>query len=175
LSKKGESYEICFVPDNDYRSFLKHRVNGLEERVNGGNFINREGKVLGQHNGYPFYTIGQRKGLGLAFGEPMYVTEIQAESNTVVLGPVQELLRNGMRVSQINSMKYEQIPEGFEATTQIRYNDSGTLSQLSHGSDEEMIEVEFYANVKGVAPGQSAVFYEGDDVIGGGIIYGGIY
>jgi len=105
----------------------------------------------------------------------MYVTEIQAESNTVVLGPVQELLRNGMRVSQINSMKYEQIPEGFEATTQIRYNDSGTLSQLSHGSDEEMIEVEFYANVKGVAPGQSAVFYEGDDVIGGGIIYGGIY
>ncbi|MEM9821114.1 MAG: tRNA 2-thiouridine(34) synthase MnmA [Bacteroidota bacterium] len=174
LSKKGESYEICFVPDNDYRSFLKYQVKGLEESVKGGNFLNKEGEVLGQHNGYPFYTIGQRKGLGIALGKPMYVTEIQPATNTVVLGPVEELLRNGMQVAQINSMKYEKIPQGLEATTQIRYNDPGTLSRLSHGGKEGMIEVDFYANVKGVAPGQSAVFYEGDDVIGGGIIYGGL-
>jgi len=172
LSKKGESYEICFVPDNDYRGFLRRRVDGLEERVDGGAFVNTKGEVVGTHKGYPFYTIGQRKGLGIAMGEPMYVTEIQPETNTVVLGTVNELLRNGMKVSKVNSMKYEQIPEGLEAVTQIRYNDPGTLSRLSNiGGD---IGVEFYANVKGVAPGQSAVFYEGDDVIGGGIIYGNI-
>ncbi len=169
LSKKAESYEICFVPDNDYRGFLKRRVHGLEEKVKGGNFVSAAGDVLGQHEGYPFYTIGQRKGLGLAFGEPMYVTEIQPDTNTVVLGKVDELLRNGMTVSQINSMKYQQIPEGMEAITQIRYNDRGTLSRLSNQGDK--VAVRFHANVKGVAPGQSAVFYEGDDVIGGGIIY----
>jgi len=169
LSKKAESYEICFVPDNDYRGFLKRRVDGLEERVKGGNFVNAEGEILGQHEGYPFYTIGQRKGLGLAFGEPRFVTEIQPDTNTVVLGKVDELLRNGMTVSQINSMKYAEIPEGFEAITQIRYNDRGALSRLSNKGDK--VNVQFHANVKGVAPGQSAVFYEGDDIIGGGIIY----
>jgi tRNA-specific 2-thiouridylase len=169
LSKKAESYEICFVPDNDYRGFLKRRVDGLEEKVKGGNFVDVSGEILGQHEGYPFYTIGQRKGLGLAFGEPMYVTEIQPDTNTVVLGKVDALLRNGMTVSQVNSMKYPEIPEGIEAVTQIRYNDRGALSRLSNKDDK--VNVQFYANVKGVAPGQSAVFYEGDDVIGGGIIY----
>ncbi len=170
LSKKGESYEICFVPDNDYRGFLKRRVDGLEELVAGGDFVSPDGKVLGKHNGYPFYTIGQRKGLGMAFGEPMYVTEIRPETNTVVLGRVEDLFRNGMTVGQINSMKYEKIPEGLEAVTQIRYNDPGSLSILKNNNDQ--IEVEFLSNVKGVAPGQSAVFYEGDDVIGGGVIFG---
>ncbi len=169
LSKKAESYEICFVPDNDYRGFLKRRVNGLAEKVKGGNFVDAAGEVLGKHDGYPFYTIGQRKGLGLAFGEPMYVTEIKPDTNTVVLGRVDELLRNGMTVSQINSMKYPEIPEDIEAVTQIRYNDRGALSRLSNLGNK--VEVQFYAHVKGVAPGQSAVFYEGDDVIGGGIIY----
>ncbi len=169
LSKKAESFEICFVPDNDYRGFLKRRVADIGD-LEGGNFLNASGEVLGQHNGYPFYTIGQRKGLGLAFGEPMYVTKINPQDNTVVLGKVGELLRNGMRVSQVNSMKYPEIPAGIEATTQIRYNDGGTLAKLTpNGTD---VNVEFYANVRGVAPGQSAVFYEGDDVIGGGLIYG---
>ena len=169
LSKKSESYEICFVPDNDYRGFLKRKVNGLEESVAGGNFVNNKGEILGQHQGYPFYTIGQRKGLGLAFGKPMYVTEIQAENNVVVLGEVDELMRNGMMVGQVNSMKYPSIPDGLETVTQIRYNDPGSLSKLCNKG--EQVEVEFYANVKGVAPGQSAVFYEADDVVGGGIIY----
>jgi tRNA-uridine 2-sulfurtransferase len=170
LSKKAESYEICFVPDNDYRGFLKRRVNGLEERVDGGNFVNTRGEVIGQHKGYPFYTIGQRKGLGVAFGEPMYVTEIRPQTNTVVLGKRDELVRNGMLVGQVNSMKYSQIPDGLEAVTQIRYNDPGAMSQLSTVADK--VQVDFFANVRGVAPGQSAVFYEGDDVIGGGIIHG---
>ncbi len=172
LSKKGESYEICFVPDNDYRGFLKRRVEGLEERVDGGDFINTQGEIIGKHSGYPFYTIGQRKGLGAAFGKPMYVTEIRPESNTVVLGEVDDLLRNGMTVGQINSMKYASIPDGIETITQIRYNSPGTLAQLQNKDGK--IEAQFYANVSGVAPGQSAVFYEGDDVVGGGIIHGSL-
>ena len=171
LSKKGESFEICFVPDNDYRSFLKRRVEGLEEQVAGGTFVNTKGDVLGKHQGYPFFTVGQRRGLGIATGEPMYVTEIRPETNTVVLGSVDELIRNRMLVGQVNSMKYPTIPEGMEAITKIRYKDRGTLSKLSNVEDK--VEVDFLANVKGIAPGQSAVFYEGDDVIGGGTIYGG--
>jgi tRNA-specific 2-thiouridylase len=171
LSKKAESYEICFVPDNDYRGFLKRRVPGLEAQVDGGLFIDKKGNVLGKHKGYPFYTIGQRKGLGLAFGQPMYVTEIQPDTNTVVLGPVDELVRNGMKVGQLNVMKYERLPENFEALTKIRYRDQGALALLNQTSETE-VEVSFQANVKGVAPGQSAVFYEGDDVVGGGVIYG---
>ncbi|MEM6967396.1 MAG: tRNA 2-thiouridine(34) synthase MnmA [Bacteroidota bacterium] len=171
LSKKGESYEICFVPDNDYRGFLTRQVDGLEERVANGEFVNPQGEIIGKHRGYPFYTIGQRKGLGVAFGEPMYVTEIQPQTNRVVLGRVDDLLRNGMTVSQVNAMKYASIPDGLEAVTQIRYNDPGVLSRLKN-NEAGNIEVEFFANVKGVAPGQSAVFYEGDDVVGGGLIYG---
>ena len=169
LSKKAESYEICFVPDNDYRGFLKRRVDGLEEKVKGGNFVDKAGNILGTHDGYPFYTVGQRKGLGGGFKTPKYVTHIIPETNTVVLGEVDDLMRNYMIVGGINSMKYAEIPEGFESTTQVRYNDKGVLSKLSHEPNGQ-IGVEFYADVKGIAPGQSAVFYEGDDVVGGGII-----
>lgn len=171
LSKKAESYEICFVPDNDYRGFLKRRVDGLEEQVAGGDFVDTSGAVLGKHKGYPFYTVGQRKGLGVAFGEPKYVTEIRPDTNTVVLGSVDDLVRNGMRVGQVNAMKYASIPEGLEVTTKIRYKDQGTLARISPIAADQ-VEVEFYANVRGVAPGQSAVFYEEEDVVGGGIIYG---
>ncbi|MCB0678886.1 MAG: tRNA 2-thiouridine(34) synthase MnmA, partial [Saprospiraceae bacterium] len=171
LSKKAESYEICFVPDNDYRSFLRRRVDGLEEQVAGGSFVNVQGEFLGHHQGYPFYTVGQRKGLGIALGEPMYVTEIRPETNTVVLGREEDLVRNGMRVGQVNLMKYAALPGDLEAVTKVRYRDQGTLSQLRPLSADQ-VEVEFFAHVKGIAPGQSAVFYEGDDVVGGGIIYG---
>lgn len=170
LSKKAESYEICFVPDNDYRGFLKRKVDGLEEQVNGGFFVNKQGDVLGSHQGYPFFTIGQRKGLGKAFGKPMFVTDILPESNTVVLGELDDLLRNGMHVYKINSMKYESIPIGEEYITQIRYNDPGTLARVI-SSEADKFEIEFYANVKGIAPGQSAVLYENDDLVGGGIIF----
>ncbi|MBK8192714.1 MAG: tRNA 2-thiouridine(34) synthase MnmA [Lewinellaceae bacterium] len=171
LSKKAESYEICFVPDNDYRSFLRRRVDGLDEKVAGGQFVDEDGRVLGSHEGYPFYTIGQRKGLGIALGEPMFVTEIRPDTNTVVLGREDDLIRNGMMVGKVNLMKYGTLPaEGMEAVAKVRYRDAGTLSTIrTIGKD---VDVQFHANVKGVAPGQSAVFYEGDDVVGGGIIQG---
>lgn len=168
LAKKGDSYEICFVPDNDYRGFLKRNVDGLEAQVDGGAFVDTNGKKLGTHKGYPFYTVGQRKGLGMAFGEPMFVTEIIPESNTIVLGRSEDLIRNAMYVGQLNCLKYETFPDGMEALTQIRYGDPGALAKIN--TKGETLEVEFLANVKGVAPGQSAVFYEGDDVVGGGII-----
>jgi len=171
LSKKAESYEICFVPDNDYRGFLKRQVPGLEAQVKGGAFVDAHGKVLGTHEGYPFYTIGQRKGLGMAFGQPMYVTEIIPETNTVVLGPVEELVRNGLQVYQVNLQKYATLPEaGIEAATKIRHKSPPTMSRLLP-LENGRIGVDFYAHVTGVAPGQSAVFYEADDVIGGGIIH----
>lgn len=169
LAKKAESYEICFVPDNDYRGFLKRRVDGLEERVNGGNFVDKSGKVLGQHKGYPFYTIGQRKGLDITFGRPVFVTEILPETNTVVLGDEEDLNKQEMQVGKINMLKYDMITPGMEAITKIRYKDKGTLSNLYPNADGT-VNVQFYEEAKGIAPGQSAVFYEGDEVIGGGII-----
>jgi len=169
LSKKAESYEICFVPDNDYRSFLKRRVPELEKQVANGIFVDQEGTVIGKHNGYPFYTVGQRKGLGGTFGKPMYVTDIQPNENTVVLGEVKDLMKNGLQAYKVNSMKYAQIPAMDEVVTMVRYNDSGALSSIKMNG--ENVEVSFHANVRGIAPGQSAVFYEGEDVVGGGIIY----
>lgn len=169
LSKKAESFEICFVPDNDYRSFLKRRVDGLEERVDGGNFIDQDGNIMGQHKGYPFYTIGQRKGLGMAFGEPMFVTDIFAHSNEVVLGRQSDLIRTGMSIGQVNLMKYDNLPDDFTATVKVRYKDKGTLAEITQ-PNKDSLDVNFLANVQGIAPGQSAVIYEGDDVIGGGII-----
>jgi tRNA-uridine 2-sulfurtransferase len=169
LAKKAESYEICFVPDNDYRGFLKRNVNGLEEKVAGGKFVNKEGKILGTHEGYPFYTIGQRKGLGVTFGKPVFVTEIVPETNTVVLGDEEDLDKSEMQVGKINLLKYDTILPGMEAITKIRYKDKGTLSNL-YPINNNMVNVQFFGQAKGIAPGQSAVFYEGDDVIGGGHI-----
>ncbi|MFN8265547.1 MAG: tRNA 2-thiouridine(34) synthase MnmA [Chitinophagaceae bacterium] len=169
LAKKAESYEICFVPDNDYRGFLKRRVDGLEEKVAGGHFVDKTGKILGQHKGYPFYTIGQRKGLDITFGKPVFVTGINPENNTVVLGDEEDLLKTEMKVGKLNLLKYDTITSGTEAITKIRYKDSGTLSNLYPEADGT-VSVHFFENAKGIAPGQSAVFYEGNDVIGGGII-----
>ncbi len=168
LANKPESYEICFIPDNDYRGFLKRRVDGLEEKMAGGLFVNTKGEVIGEHNGYPFYTIGQRKGLGKAFGEPMYVTDIQPGTNTVVLGVEDELDRNGLNIYKVNMQKYAEIEDGMEVITKIRYQDKGAFSKLFN--DGERIRIEFAAHVQAIAPGQSAVFYDGDDVIGGGVI-----
>lgn len=168
LAKKSESYEICFVPDNDYRGFLKRKVAGLEEKVAGGFFVDRNGKILGEHKGYPFYTIGQRKGLDIALGKPAYVTAIDPDTNTVVLGDEEDLEKDEMLVAKINWIKYPGLGEEMEAITKIRYKDSGTLSAIR--PDAGGVKVRFFQKAKGIAPGQSAVFYEGNDVIGGGII-----
>ncbi|MFM6976311.1 MAG: tRNA 2-thiouridine(34) synthase MnmA, partial [Sphingobacteriaceae bacterium] len=120
LANKSESYEICFVPDNDYRAFLRNKVSDLDERIGPGNFILSNGKVVGQHQGYPYYTIGQRRGLGVAFGQPMFVTRIFPENNTVMLGTEEELQQHSARIRNVNLVKYESITEPMEAVTKIR-------------------------------------------------------
>ena len=169
LSKKPESYEICFVPDNDYRNFLKRRVPELEASVKGGQFVGTDGEVLGTHDGYPFYTIGQRKGLGGGFDTPMYVTDIKPETNTIVLGKSDDLMKNAMYVGDFNFHKSIELDSTKEYVTMVRYNDPGVLSKAQITSDNE-IKVDFLANVRGIAPGQSAVLYDGEDVVAGGII-----
>jgi tRNA-specific 2-thiouridylase len=168
LANKSESYEICFVPDNDYRGFLKRKVDGLEQKVAGGNFVNTTGKVLGKHRGYPFYTVGQRKGLEIAFGEPMFVLEIMPETNTVVLGKENELNQKGMWVRNVNMGKFGTLNEPMESLVKIRYKDAGSMANIVQENDR--MKVIFNNHVKAIAPGQSAVFYDGNDVIGGGWI-----
>lgn len=169
LVKKSESYEICFVPDNDYRGFLKRRVNGLESKVAGGDFVLEDGTVVGKHEGYPFYTIGQRKGLGIALGFPVYVTAIDKKNNRVVLGTKSDLNKDGMTVRQLNMQKYpDLIGKPTESVTKVRYNDEGTPALIEQFGSE--IKALFHEGVSAIAPGQAAVFYEGDDVIGGGWI-----
>ncbi|MBO0938422.1 tRNA 2-thiouridine(34) synthase MnmA [Fibrella sp. HMF5335] len=170
LVSKSESYEICFVPDNDYRGFLKRRVPTLEAEVAGGNFVMEStGKVVGKHEGYPFYTIGQRKGLGIALGHPVFVTEIRKETNEVILGLDKDLYRNGMLVSKLNLQKYPTIDAPLQTVTKVRYKDAGTPATIMQTAPDK-IEVHFDEGVSAIAPGQSAVFYEGNDVIGGGWI-----
>lgn len=169
LANKNESYEICFIPDNDYRGFLKRKDPTLEERVKDGNFVDRNGNIIGKHQGYPFYTIGQRKGLGMAFGKPMFVTEIIPETNTVVLGEEIDLEKSYMTVGKLNLQKYAQLPNKMPAITKIRYKHEGEDSIIAQHDDK--VEVEFSSKVSAIAPGQSAVFYERNDVIGGGVIW----
>ncbi len=170
LVKKSESFEICFIPDNDYRSFLKRKVDGLEALVEGGEFVMTDGTVVGKHRGYPFYTVGQRKGLDIALGKPVFVVEIDPAKNRVVLGEQQHLQRRGMLVKNLNLQKYASINGQMEALTKVRYKDAGAMSMISQ-PDANTIKTEFYHGVNAIAPGQSAVWYEGDDVIGGGNIY----
>jgi len=169
LVNKSESYEICFVPDNDYRGFLKRRVSGLEDKVIGGEFVLEDGTIVGTHDGYPFYTIGQRRGLNIALGYPVYVTEIQKDKNRVVLGTFNELARDGMYVNQLTLSKYPDINgHRMDTVTKVRYNDKGTPAVIEQAGD--MMKVFFGKGVHAIAPGQAAVFYEDDDVIGGGWI-----
>ena len=168
LVKKSESYEICFVPDNDYREFLRHRVDNINEKVKKGNFIDENGKIIGKHEGYPYYTIGQRKGLGLALGYPVYVTEINKSKNEVTVGTFNELQRDGMYVDKLNFMKFDSIDGKIDSITKIRYNDRGSRAVIEQ--IDNSIKVFFGNGVTAITPGQAAVFYDGKDVIGGGWI-----
>ena len=168
LVKKSESYEICFVPDNDYRGFLRHRVDNINEKVKKGNFIDENGKIIGKHEGYPYYTIGQRKGLGLALGYPVYVTEINKTKNEVTVGTFNELQRDGMYVDKLNFMKFDSIDGKIDSITKIRYNDRGSRAVIEQ--IDNSIKVFFGNGVTAITPGQAAVFYDGKDGIGGGWI-----
>lgn len=170
VAEKPDSYEICFIPDNDYRRFLKDRVDGLEEAVGGGQFVIADGSVVGRHEGYPFYTIGQRHGLGLALGHPVYVTEIDPVANTITVGPRKELLKRTLTARQINLIKYGRLEGERPVEAKIRYNDAGAPGLAWQDGDDE-IRVAFGAPRKAITPGQSVVLYEGDDVLGGGWIH----
>ncbi len=168
IAKKRESYDICFIPDGDYRSFLKKKISNYDESFPSGDFVDTNGKVLGKHKGYPFYTVGQRKGLEIALGVPAYVKQIDAENNRIVIAFKNELFSRKMVVKRCNNIKYQQIPEGMEAIVKIRYRDKGTPAKIYQLDD--FIEVVFNEPVSSIAPGQSAVAYEYKDVLFGGFI-----
>ncbi|MGD8426051.1 MAG: tRNA 2-thiouridine(34) synthase MnmA [Balneolaceae bacterium] len=171
VAKKPDSYEICFVPDDDYRRFLKDRVEGLEERVKGGKFVDQEGNIVGEHEGYPFYTIGQRRGLDLALGKRVYVTDINPETNIITVGEKKDLVSATCRAKNINLSKYAKVPEDeMEITGAIRYNDDGVIGYLTQLNDDE-IEVTFPTGREAITPGQAVVCYEGNDVVAGGWIH----
>jgi tRNA-specific 2-thiouridylase len=171
VANKKDSYEICFVPDNDYRRFLKDRVEGLEDKVAGGSFVDKHGKIVGTHKGYPFYTIGQRRGLHLAMGRPVYVTHINPDTNTITVGDEEDLQSTYCTAKQINMGKYERVPqEEMPVIAAIRYNDDGAPGFLTQTGDDEL-SVRFPDSRNAITPGQALVCYEGDDVIGGGWIH----
>lgn len=168
IASKPESYEICFIPDNNYNRFLSDVVPQLEEKVNGG-AIMMDGKEIGTHKGYPFYTIGQRKGLGVAYSDPLYVLNVLPQQNIVEVGTEEHLLHQGLIAESVNLIKYDSLKEKREFTVKIRYKDDGAPAECYIDS-EERLHVRFYEKRKAITPGQSVVMYEGADVVGGGII-----
>jgi tRNA-specific 2-thiouridylase len=168
IANKPESFEICFVPDNDYVGFLLKNVNGLAEKVSGGDIV-MDGKVVGKHKGYPFYTIGQRKGLGLALGYPVYVIGIHPETNTIEVGTEDKLYHNALIAGNVNLISVEKIEDGMRVVAKVRYLDEGSPATLENYRDGKII-VKFDKPKRAITPGQSVVFYDGDIVVGGGII-----
>ena len=170
VANKPDSYEICFIPDNDYHRFLRDKVENLEDQVGPGDFIDQEGNVVGQHKGFPFYTIGQRRGLDLPMGYPVYVTDINAETNVITIGEKKDLVSTTCIAGELNLVKYDRIPEKeMEITGAIRYNDDGAVGYVTQ-LDEERISVHFPAGREAITPGQAVVCYEGNDVVAGGWI-----
>ncbi|MCC6396306.1 MAG: tRNA 2-thiouridine(34) synthase MnmA [Bacteroidetes bacterium] len=168
VAAKGESFEICFVPDNSYERFLKHRIPDLEEKVRGGKLI-LDGAEVGEHRGYPFFTIGQRRGLGYAAGEPVFVTRIDAATNRVELGREKDLRATELIASQANMMKVETLRPSRRVTARIRSQDPGSQATATT-LDDGRIHVRFDEPRRAITPGQSVVLYEGDDVLGGAVI-----
>jgi tRNA-specific 2-thiouridylase len=170
-AEKKESQEICFVPDNDYGRLLKQVVPGLDKKVTNGDLISTSGEKIGTHKGYPFFTIGQRRGIGTGFGQPMYVLGTNPKTNEVTIGQEQDLYSKQFIAKEVNLVKYENLPdEGLHCMIKIRYNGSGYKGTV-FPIDKETIRVEFDDPQKSVTPGQSAVFYDEEGaVIGGSII-----
>lgn len=164
---KDESFEICFVADNSYERFLKERVPDLESRVSSGD-IRLGDEVVGKHRGYPFYTIGQRRGIG-SFGKPVYVTEIEKETNTVHIGPQEDLMRNGLLARQINMVGFSSLPDGMSVLAKVRYKDDASPARV-YSEDGGGVRVLFEQAKRAITPGQSVVLYDGDDVVCGGLI-----
>jgi tRNA-specific 2-thiouridylase len=172
VAGKRESYEICFVQDNDYRRFLRDNVAQLPERTPKGKFV-LHNEIIGEHDGVPFYTVGQRKGLGLSIPshpEPLYVTGLDVVNNTVMLGDDEDLFDLELTASSVNMVKYSELPsEGIHVTAKIRYKDEGAKA-VAYPYGENRFRLIFETTRRAITPGQSVVLYEGDDVMCGGII-----
>ena len=171
LVEKRESQEICFIPDNDYRAFLRANVPDYDERVRAGEYIDKEGRVLGKHQGYVNYTIGQRKGLGIALGAPAYVTHIDADTNRVTLGTNDDLLATELRYKPISNLQRPTTNDHSSLTAKVRYRSRAVEIESPILNDKSQISsLKFSEPIWGVTPGQSVVIYQDNLVIGGGII-----
>ena len=167
-AKSGESMEICFI-ERDYRTFLKEQCPDLDERIGEGWFVDSKGLKLGRHKGYAYYTVGQRKGLDIALGRPMYVLRINAEKNTVMLGEAGQLRAEYMLVEQLQAVDREELLSCPALSVRIRYRSRPVPCRVIELEEGQLL-VRFEAEASAVTPGQSAVFYEGHRVLGGGII-----
>ncbi len=165
---KPESFEICFIPDDNYERFLKERVPQLEREVANGEVV-LDGGVVGRHRGFPFYTIGQRRGLGVYRPEPLYVTNIDATKNKIEIGTEQKLLKSGLIASKVNMQKFASAKEHSRVICRIRYKDPGSWATTEDLPDG-LVKVLFDEKKRAITPGQSAVFYDGNDIVGGGVI-----
>ena len=169
LSKKTESQEICFVPNNDYRQFLSEQ--GVQ--VPAGKFVNAEGQVLGEHTGFCNYTIGQRKGLGIALGTPQFVTKIDAARNEVTLGSRDDLYAAEVQASEAHIRDVEWLRESPTVSARIRYKSPAVPARLDlsdYTSEHPTLRLHFEQPVWGITPGQSVVIYKDELVVGGGLI-----
>ena len=167
-AKKAESFEICFIPDNNYERFLKERLPDLAGGVGGGDLV-MDGRVIGKHRGYPFYTVGQRRTLGTAVGSPLYVTGIEAQANRVHVGGKDALMQTLVTARSANMIKLDRLPPGLQVRAKIRYGDDGAPAEVV-SADGGTFTIRFREPRRAVTPGQSVVLYEGDDLVAGGII-----
>lgn len=168
VATKPDSQEICFVKDNDYGRFITERK---PREISPGNFIDVEGNVLGRHKGIAHYTVGQRKGLGIALGKPMFVLEINAGRNEVILGEEDEVFSKSLTSRDLNFIPFDDIGNPIKVTAKIRYSAKESEAIVTKLEDNT-VKVDFNSPQRAVTPGQSVVFYNGDTVVGGGVIEG---
>jgi tRNA-specific 2-thiouridylase len=169
-AEKKESQEICFIPDNNYHRLLKNLRPDLEEKVANGYMIDTNGKRVGRHKGYPFYTIGQRKGLGGGFSKPMYVINVNSHDNIITVGDHNALLCREFLIDQINLISLPEILKPVASQIKIRYNDEGHPGTVYPEQDGKL-RIVFDHPQRSVTPGQSAVIFSGELIIGGGVIF----
>lgn len=166
VANKADSQDICFITNNNYAKFIEERT-GIKMRY--GNFVDKRGNILGQHKGIYKYTIGQRKGLGIATGKPIFISKIDVESNVIVLGDEEDILFKSLIVKNVNFIPVDQLSEATQASVKIRYG-AREAEAILIPQKENLLKVEFKTPQRAVTAGQSAVFYQGDLVLGGGVI-----
>lgn len=164
----GESMEICFI-EGDYRDFLRQQIPDIDTKIGPGYFVDNKGVKIGQHKGFPYYTIGQRKGLGIALGHPAHVLRINAEKNTVMLGNAEDLKAEYMLVEDAMITDLQELLECPNLTVRIRYRSKPIPCQVLLLENGQML-IRFLSEASAITPGQSAVFYDGKRVLGGAFI-----